>query len=357
MNDVTILSDYLRFVHQSAERRLHDLRYLFLEVTQNCNLQCIHCGSDCVKDSTVPYLPPDLILKSLAEVADRYNPNKIMIAMTGGEPLCYPRVFDLGLEIYKMGFPWGMVSNGLAWTARTVEKAQASGMHTATISLDGLESEHNWLRGSARSFKGAVKAIRMITEADFLYAFDVVTCVNRRNLDQLDSVRSLLIELGVRQWRIFTISPIGRATQTPDLFLSGAQFRRLLDRILDYREQGQIDVEYAESGFLGPCYEQRVRGYQSFCKAGVNIGGLMVNGDILACPNIDRRLAQGNITTDSLVDVWENRFQAFRDRRWMRTGECRSCQHWRLCQGNSIHLWDLDNGRTRLCHLSLIKSD
>ena len=88
-----------------------------------------------------------------------------------------------------------------------------------------------------------------------------------------------------------------------------------------------------------------------FCRAGINVAGIMSNGDILACPNIDRRFRQGNVHTDSFVEVWENRYREFRDRAWMRQGDCTRCKEWSMCQGNSFHLWDCDRCRPRLCHL------
>ena len=76
----------------------------------------------------------------------------------------------------------------------------------------------------------------------------------------------------------------------------------------------------------------------------------MVNGDILACPNIDRRFRQGNVGTDSFVEVWENKYLQFRDRSWMKTDRCRTCSEWKMCQGNSFHLWDVEASRPKLCH-------
>ena len=59
---------------------------------------------------------------------------------------------------------------------------------------------------------------------------------------------------------------------------------------------------------------------------------------------------QGNIYKDSFVDVWNNRFQKFRDREWMKTGVCTDCKVWDLCEGNGMHLRD-DDGNLLLCNL------
>jgi radical SAM protein with 4Fe4S-binding SPASM domain len=53
-----------------------------------------------------------------------------------------------------------------------------------------------------------------------------------------------------------------------------------------------------------------------------------VLGAILTCPNIERSFAQGNIRRDDFCDVWETRYQVFRDRRWLRTGDCADCKEW-----------------------------
>jgi radical SAM protein with 4Fe4S-binding SPASM domain len=337
-------------LYQRTIRELHELGYLFLELTHRCNLDCLHCGSDCQASSTDPDLPRDDLLRVLGEIAEKYDPHKITVVLSGGEPLCYPRVFDLGAELHRLGFPWGMVTNGWAWDEAAFARARAAHMASVTVSLDGLEAEHDWLRNRPGSWQRATATIRRLAADRFVQVMDAITCVNQRSFDTLDDIYQLVGELGLTRWRLFTISPIGRATQRPELFLSPAQYRALMARILAWRERGGLQVDLSESGYLGPCLENRVRGHDYFCSAGIRVGGVMVNGDILACPNIDRRFRQGNIHRDSFVDVWEHRFQAFRDRSWTRTGRCGACDQWAWCQGNGMHLWDLDRHEPRLCH-------
>lgn len=340
-------------IYQTHARKLHEIRSLFLEMTHDCNLACLHCGSDCARIEGGGRIDPKLVLKVLAEIKGRYDPHRICISMTGGEPLCYPGLFDLGRAITRLEFPWGVVTNGFAWTRETIRRAREAGMHSIAVSLDGLQESHDWLRGRKGSFDRALATIRMLTADPFYSAMDVVTCVHRRNLDELDRVRELLRSAGVRAWRLFTISPIGRAAGKEDLLLAPESYRTLLSRILAWRrDAGTMSVHLSESGYLGDAYECRVRDGYHFCRAGISVAGIMWNGDILACPNIDRRFVQGNIARDSFVDVWENRFAPFRNREWMREAcaACGSCPEWRGCQGNSFHLWDTDAQRPRVCH-------
>ncbi len=334
---------------QAAERRVHDLRVLFFELTQSCNLSCRHCGSDCMRDDAGPRLPAEAVLFVLRDVRERHPAHKITVVLTGGEPLCYPSLFALGRDISALGFPWGMVTNGFAWTEDTTAAARSAGLDTITVSLDGPEAEHDWLRGRAGSYERALGAIRMLTRDRFWQAMDVVTCVHPRNLSTLDAVHRLLAANEVPAWRLFTISPIGRAASHPELCLDREGMRALLEAIARYRRTGAMRVDYSESGYLGRELDGCVRDAAHFCRAGISIGGVMANGDILACPNIDRRFRQGNIAEDLFTEAWETRFREFRDRAWMRNGDCAACPEWNWCVGGSFHLRDPETMRGRGC--------
>ncbi len=338
---------------QRETRRLHDLRYLFLEITRDCNLRCAHCGSDCRRESDGPQLEPPELLPVLRAIRDRFGSRRVFVAMTGGEPLCHPRVFELGSVVTSLGFPWGMVTNGFAWSPDTVARARAAGMQGVTISLDGTEAEHDWLRGVAGSYRRAMRTIRLLASEDWIATVDVVTCVHPRNLHRLEEIRASLRAHGVRSWRLFTISPMGRAIGRTELFLDAAGYQDLLRQILRWRREDGPSVRLSESGYLGPRFECRVRNGPYFCAAGIQIAGIHANGDIAACPNIDPGFVQGNIAHDDFLERWDRGYAPFRNRDWMRSrcGECAGCGEWSLCRGNSFHLWRADGTRPGICHL------
>lgn len=344
-------------LYQKAVTGLHDLQYIFFELTHRCNLSCLHCGSDCIKDSNTSDLEFSDVIRTLNQIKSKYNSHKIFIVLSGGEPLCYPDLFKLGKQISKMEFPWGMVSNGYSWTPKTIKNAASAGLSSITISLDGFAENHNWLRGKKDSFEKTISTIKMLINNPCYKEMDIITCVNKRNINELDDFYDYIKKIGIKKWRLFIISPIGRAIKYPELFLSGTELKLLFAKIIQFKNQNEISINFSESGYLGHQYENKVRDHIYFCRAGINVAGVMVNGDILACPNIDRRFKQGNINEDSFVDVWENQFQVFRNRSWMRTDECKTCKEWKLCKGNSFHLWDIDNKKTKMCHYKLISKD
>ena len=332
--------------------REHPVRQIFWEGTLRCNLRCRHCGSDCKVLSEARDMPLEDFLGVLRQVkASGLDTHRIMVVVTGGEPLLRPDLEKCGKAFYDLEFPWGMVTNGFALTENRFRRLLASGLRSMTVSLDGLEDDHDWMRGVPGSFKRASDAIRMACACPDII-FDVVTCVTSRNYAALDSIKEFLIGCGLKEWRLFTVFPVGRGATDPQLQLSNEQFRGLMDFIRATRKEGRIKASYGCEGFLGN-YEGEVRDNFFFCNAGVSVVGVLCDGSISACTSIRSDYHQGNIYKDDFMDVWENRFRPYRDHSWMKTGECADCKYWKYCRGNGMHLRDGD-GRLAVCHLRRI---
>lgn len=325
----------------------HKLLQLFWECTLRCNLRCRHCGSDCKVQEQRPDMPFDDFAKVLDNIASHTDPHKVFIIITGGEPLLRKDLEDCGRAIFDKGFPWGIVTNGMLLTRERFLSLRRAGVHSITISLDGLQPEHDWMRGRDGSWNRAVDAIRTVAASGI--TSDVVTCVNVRNIGQLPQIRELLISLGVKAWRIFTVFPSGRAKDDPDMRLSGAQIRSVMEFIKATRKEGRIKCNFACEGFLGP-YEGEVRDNYFTCIAGLTVASVLADGAISSCASIRANYHQGNIYTDDFWEVWQSRFQPYRDREWMRTGICAECRHFRYCKGNGMHLRD-DEGKLMQCLL------
>lgn len=336
---------------KNSQTRIHDLNYLFWECTTRCNLNCLHCGSDCQKDGRQADMPLDDFLNALDTIS---NPAKhFVVAITGGEPLLRPDLEKAGREIRKRGMRWGMVSNGLLYTEERQSALMKAGMGSLTISLDGLEETHNWLRNSGNSFQMVDRAIRLAASNTRLN-FDVVSCVHRKNLHELPALKSYLSSRGVKAWRLFTITPIGRAKDNPDLLLSDLELKQLMEFIAEQRVREGLDVKLSCEGYVGS-YEEKVRDTPYFCRAGINIASILNDGSISACPNIDSSFIQGNIYSDNLFEVWESRFEEFRDRGWTRRGKCAACKDYADCQGNGFHYWHGEKTEPLVCHHSMLE--
>ncbi len=347
------LDRWLFPLYRSLETSVHPLRYLFLEITQRCNLSCRHCGSDCGRDPRPGELTAAEWTAFLERLARDFSRRRVVLVLTGGEPLCAPHLAAIVGKIHSLRFAWGIVTNGWALTPRLADGLLARGLQSVTVSLDGPETAHDRLRGRAGSFRRAVSGLRHLARAGLPF-LDVVTCVHPGNLGELPKVRDLLLALGVPRWRLFSIFPRGRARGSADLLLDAAGFRRLLVFIAAERRATAADrlsVSWSCEGYLPADVDDAVRDQPYFCRAGIDIGSVLCDGAISACPNLSRALVQGNVRTDDFRQVWEERFAEFRDRAWLRAGRCAGCADWSRCRGNSLHLWDEERGGTARCFL------
>lgn len=326
----------------------HRLDTLFWECTLRCNLACRHCGSDCRVDPAVADMPLADFLKVLDEqITPHTDPSNVLIIFSGGEVLVRSDLELAGAEVTRRGYAWGMVTNGMALTPDRFRGLLDAGLRSLSISLDGFEESHNYIRRNPQSYTRAMDAVRLAAGEPSL-ALDVVTCVTGAMIPHLEAFRERLIAEGVQHWRLFSIFPVGRAKDDATLRMTDAQFRELMEFIRTTRREGRIDASYACEGFLGD-YEAEVRDHFYQCAAGVSIASIRVDGAISGCTSIRANFEQGNIYRDSFWEVWQNRFEPFRNREWARRGACAECGMFRYCQGGGMHLHD-DEGELMYCH-------
>ena len=352
-------------------QQLHPLQQLFWESTLRCNVHCLHCGSDCSSSEVTPDMPAEDFLNVLDKsVTPHVDPHKVLIIISGGEPLMRTDLAEVGKALYQRGYPWGMVTNGLALTEKRFKELMQSGLRSMAISFDGMKDNHNWMRQHPLAFDGATRAIKLAAQYGVQHSskvqdgstlnnteqvqsakrlvWDVVTCVNQRTIKQLDEMREYLWSIGVRNWRLITIDPMGRAAENPELMLSPEQHRYVLDYIREKRKEG-LHISYSCEGFM-PDYEGEIRDYLFHCMAGVSVASILIDGSISACTSIRGKYYQGNIYHDDFWDVWGNRFEPYRNRKWMKQLEpCNNCKLFRYCEGGGMHL-RREDGSLMLCH-------
>ena len=330
--------------------RNYPLRDLFWECTLRCNAYCAFCGSRC-GEVTSQELTTEEILSAFRDVAEKMDPKKIMINVTGGEPLLRKDLFTVMTQCTAMGFSWGMVSNGMLMTEQTVEKLKQAGLKTITISLDGLQETHESLRGVKGGFSKAIQALTMLRKADFLEHLQVTTVVSKQNIGQLEELYAFLKNLGLTSWRVAIVDPIGRAQDHDELILDRADLETYLQFIRTHRDDPVLPVITTCSHYLGG--EDTGLGRNHFvCRAGKSVASILSNGDIFVCPNVPRdpQWIQGNVKQHSLADIWKSGFRYFRDPEARKADICSDCPHWVKCRGDSAHTWNPATREPSFCY-------
>lgn len=330
------------------------LRTLFLELTLRCNENCIHCGSRC-NEVKSEELSLEEYRKILDDVKRDFDISKIMLNITGGEPLLRRDFFDIMAYANELGYKWGMTSNAILIDDEIAKKLHECGMKTISVSLDGLKDTHDRLRGRKGAFDDAVRGINALIDNGNFQHVQVTTVINHRNFCELEAMFEWLEGVDIDSWRVINIEPMGRAKEHPELVLTDDEYRKLFEFIKEKRCQG-YPVSYGCSHYLGMEYEREVRDWYFLCNAGFYTASIMANGDIGACLDIERRpeLIQGNIKKDSLRDVWDNRFKMFRKNLSCLNSKCTECSEERFCHGGAYHSWDYDKNEPIICFKDIL---
>lgn len=166
------------------------LRYLELQITNQCNLRCRHCY--------IGEKPPQkLSVKQITVVLREFEEMQgLRLMVTGGEPLLYSDFDALNdilpdFSIRKVLFTNGLMLNKNLLGRLNVDEIQ--------ISIDGLEKAHDALRGKG-TFNKAVLAVRLAKEQGF--EVSVATMVHSKNLGDFDEMEKFFAGLEIRDWTV-----------------------------------------------------------------------------------------------------------------------------------------------------------
>ena len=339
---------------RKAHMKEHPLRALFLEITLMCNARCEHCGSSCgdiIQKNELKLQEWKDLLKKIADTPG-YDPHNIMLFVTGGEPLVRKDWYEIVSYADQLGYPWGMTTNGILIDEDVVKKMEDAHMYSVSVSIDGLKETHESFRKVPGSFEKIIKGLKLMNKSKVIKDVQVTTCVNRKNIDQLDDLYELMKKIGIKNWRIIEVDPIGRAKENDEILLRKEDFIRMIRFIEEKeRENGDVKVCYGCGHFLGTQMEPRIRKIPFICETGIAVASVLSNGNIFVCPDVEKRkeLIQGNVRKDDFIDVWENKFKPFRKLSRTENNMCRNCPDRKLCGGDAFHTWDFDHNEPNFC--------
>lgn len=325
------------------------LRNLFLELTLRCNENCIHCGSRCGEVRS-----NELTLQQYQNFLDKvkkdFGTEDLMLCITGGEPLLRRDFFEIMGYANQLGFHWGMTTNAVLIDETVAEKLAKCGMRTISVSIDGMRETHDMFRRTPGGYDAAMRGLNALIANGGFEHIQVTTVIHRSNIGELEQLFHVLDEMDIDSWRVINLEPIGRAKDFPELMLHKQDYINLFTFIKKKREQG-IPILYGCSHYLGPEYERELRDWYFLCNAGIYTAGIMANGDIGACLDIERRpeLIYGNILKDDFKEIWEHGFGEYRRNLCEDSEMCGNCREREFCGGGAFHSWDFEQKRQNVC--------
>lgn len=205
--------------------------FLFLALTNACNLRCHGCWIDSSGGG-----------RSLSEedvesvIAAGKKQKAYFYTLLGGEPMIYPgiwRIVERHPECY-----FQIITNGMFLDEENIERIRRLGNVTVLVSIDGPEKENDARRGEG-VFRKAMEGIERLARRKIL--FGVATTVTGRNLETVlcDAYVREFIECGAMYLWYYVFRPVG-ADPSPEFCVEREQMIDVRRRLLGLRRRHPI---------------------------------------------------------------------------------------------------------------------
>lgn len=262
------------------------------EITDSCNLACLHCRTTC--DGPGEVRRNQDVERFVEAYVERQR--VFVVNLSGGEPLLHPGVVDLVGRLTRCGAQVGLSTNGLVWS-RLASELAAAGLAYVQVSIDGPEPVHRQIRGHPGAYEAAVDAVRSARALGLRAQINtVLTSVCVPHLEALYELAASLDAV----WHVRRFIPTGTGLRNPELAPSPHDHARLLRRLLKLQRQGAVDMDIEDplNVRLRPRDQRPALG----CGAGSTQLGISMNGDVYPCIFFRRPIA--NVLRDDLDAVW-----------------------------------------------------
>ncbi len=308
------------------------------ELTLACDHRCLHCGPRAAK-ARPDELDTDECLQLVRELAELGVGEVVLI---GGEAYLRDDFLLIVRACREHGMSVTITTGGWGLTPERCAAAKEAGLSGVSVSIDGLEANHDHVRDRPGSWQRAFTALRSAKAAGLPIAAN--TQINQRTGTELVALLELLAAEGIYAWQIQFTMAHGNAADHPELLVQPhtllpihAEIERVIERC---RELGVKLWPANNVGYFGPM-EQRLRHHQrhgkffSGCKAGVRTLGIESNGQIKSCPSLGGPTNLGGSWREhGLRALWERSPEiAYARHRTLDDlwGYCRECYYAETC--------------------------
>ncbi len=313
------------------------------EVTQACELACVHCRAAALPWRNPLELSTEEGFRLLDEVRRFGEP---LMVFTGGDPLKRPDLFELLRYSTGLGLRTTVTPSATPLlTEEAIRGFQHCGVARMAISLDGPDAAaHDGFRRVAGSFDRTLFALDCARRLGL--PTQVNTTMTRASLPRLAEIAARVEEAGARLWSVFFLVVTGRAMADQDL--TAEEYEQAFAYLYELSKTASFDIKTteaqhyrryvaqrrkAEGGGRGVTARDTVIGRQ----AGINDGKGFVfvshTGEIF--PSGFLPISAGNVRRDSLVEVYRQAplFRELRDSSRLQ-GKCGACEYRNLCGGS-----------------------
>ena len=184
------------------------------ETTLKCNLRCSHCGSSAgqARGDELTTEESFLLCEQLARL------RCTNVALMGGEVFLRKDWYEIARCIKDLGMKLSIVSNGFILNKHIKELTELKPA-VVGISLDGLRTTHELIRGVKGSFNNAIQSINNLRRKQIQVT--IITTVSKINFNELPKLKNLIYNKAIN-WQIQLATPFGQFSK--EMMLSYEEF-------------------------------------------------------------------------------------------------------------------------------------
>ena len=201
-------------------------RFLFVHLSETCNLKCQHCLYwQPVAPEAAGHFPLESKIALLAEFA-AMNPRGVVVTCGAESTMDLEGFFRFTMACHDLGLRCVSVSNGTKVnTDASARRMVLEGPTELSISIDShLEELHDEMRGVPGSFKVAVRALRLLLKARETLGMSanrihaMLLLMDNNYLDLEATYDFVLNNLGVDKLKLNILQPTFGCSSGPDEF-------------------------------------------------------------------------------------------------------------------------------------------
>lgn len=315
-------------------------RELMIEITTNCNYNCIYCFRNTILDPEIGKHMDYYLFKHLIKQA--YNAKISKISLSGwGEPLTHPMIIDFISELKRYGFKILINTNGYL-LSEYIKELYELGVDIIHISIDSISEElYQSIRtgGDISKINESLMKLKelKLKNSSFKPEIHIQFTLTTLNIEELINLPEYIKKIAASQATISNIIPLNKEMEDKLSIYKNVKYMKIIE---DLKDKLAKRVFEAGGRIILPNFTNISDRKCPFIS--VNAAFIRYDGEVSPCieyahnwkvsfmgvTRTIRKIVFGNILKEELIEIWRKpeyikfRFNTF----FFRMPSCYECK-------------------------------